>query len=136
VLDFGCVKDVPPREQQQFLALLDPDTLADPERLATLLTEAGVLRPTDSPAMRELYLRTLTQSLELVGRPFRDETFDFGDPTYLKSLYALGDDLMQDQELRQQREPRGSAHLNRTYVGLFSLLTDLGAVVRTRYEGA
>ena len=37
-------------------------------------------------------------------------------------------------QLRQQREPRGSAHfvyLNRTYVGLFSLLTDLGAVVKT-----
>jgi hypothetical protein len=85
-----------------------------------------------------MYLRTLTQSLELVGRPFREAMFNFGDPTYLKSLYSLGDDLMQDQDLRQQREPRGSAHfvyLNRTYVGLFSLLTELGAVVRTSYEG-
>jgi hypothetical protein len=85
-----------------------------------------------------MYLRTLTQSLELVGRPFRQGTFDFGDPAYLQSLYALGDDLLQDKDLRQQREPRGSAHfvyLNRTYVGLFSLLTELGAVVRTQYAG-
>jgi len=138
VLDFGCVKDVPPLEQQQFLALLAPDTLADPARLEALLTEAGVLRPTDPAALRSMYLRTLTQSLELVGRPFRQATFDFGDPTYMQSLYALGDDLMQDQDLRQQREPRGSAqfvYLNRTYIGLFSLLTDLGAVVRTSYAG-
>lgn len=135
VLDFGCVKDVPALEQQQFLALLDPATLADPGRLESLLTEAGVLRPGDAPALREMYLRTLTQSLGLVGRPFREDIFDFGDPTYMQSLYALGDDLMQDKDLRQQREPRGSAHfvyLNRTYVGLFSLLTDLGAVVKTR----
>jgi predicted unusual protein kinase regulating ubiquinone biosynthesis (AarF/ABC1/UbiB family) len=134
VLDFGCVKDVPALEQQQFLALLSPDTLGDPARLEALLTEAQVLRPGDPPALRAMYLRTLTQSLELVGRPFRQAEFNFGDPTYLKSLYALGDDLMQDEQLKQQREPRGSAHfvyLNRTYVGLFSLLTELGAVVRT-----
>jgi len=137
VLDFGCVKDVPATEQQQFLALLAPETLADPARLETLLAEAGVLRPTDAPTLRALYLRTLRQSLELIGRPFREATFDFGDPTYLQSLYALGDNLLQDDELRQQREPRGSAHfvyLNRTYVGLFSLLTDLGAVVRTEWR--
>ena len=36
VLDFGCVKDVPPLEQQQFLALLSPETLADPARLEAL----------------------------------------------------------------------------------------------------
>jgi predicted unusual protein kinase regulating ubiquinone biosynthesis (AarF/ABC1/UbiB family) len=134
VLDFGCVKDVPALEQQQFLALLSPDTLGDPARLEALLTEAQVLRPGDPPALRAMYLRTLTQSLELVGRPFRQAEFNFGDPAYLKSLYALGDDLMQDEQLKQQREPRGSAHfvyLNRTYVGLFSLLTELGAVVRT-----
>ena len=134
VLDFGCVKDVPALEQQQFLALLAPETLGDPARLEALLTEANVLRPSDPPALRAMYLRTLTHSLGLVGRPFREATFDFGDPAYLKSLYALGDDLMQDEQLKQQREPRGSAHfvyLNRTYVGLFSLLTELGAVVRT-----
>ena len=74
-------------------------------------------------------------SLELVGRPFRQATFDFGDPTYLQALYALGDDLLQQPELREQREPRGSEHfiyLNRTYVGLYALLTELRAAVRTR----
>ena len=41
---------------------------------------------------------------------------------------------MQEPELRQQREPRGSEHfiyLNRTYVGLYALLTELGANIRT-----
>jgi hypothetical protein len=73
-------------------------------------------------------------SLELVGRPFRQATFDFGDPAYMAALYALGDDLMADPELRKQREPRGSEHfiyLNRTYVGLFALLTELGAAIET-----
>ena len=134
VLDFGCVKDVPADVHQLFRALLAPETLADEIRLAALLTEAGVLRPTDAPAMRALYLRTLQASLELVGRPFRQAIFDFGDPAYMAALYALGDDLMADPELRKQREPRGSEHfiyLNRTYVGLFALLTELGAVVNT-----
>ena len=134
VLDFGCVKDVPLDVYQLFTALLAPETFADEARLDALLTEAGVLRPEDAPALRALYLRTMRSSLELVGRPFRQPVFDFGDPAYMAALYALGDDLMADPELRKQREPRGSAHfiyLNRTYVGLFALLTELGAVVQT-----
>ncbi|GAC1593371.1 MAG: AarF/UbiB family protein [Hymenobacter sp.] len=139
VLDFGCVKDVPADVYHLFTALLAPATLADENRLRTLLAEAGVLRPTDEPALQALYLRTLQASLELVGRPFRHATFDFGDPAYLAALYALGDDLLADPELRKQREPRGSEHflyLNRTYVGLFALLTELGAVVETHVHCA
>ena len=134
VLDFGCVKDVPADVYQLFTALLSAETLADETRLSALLTEANVLRSSDPPALRALYLRTLQASLELVGRPFRQPTFNFGDPDYVAELYALGDNLMADKELRQQREPRGSEHfiyLNRTYVGLFALLTELGAEVRT-----
>ncbi|WP_201981007.1 ABC1 kinase family protein [Hymenobacter rubidus] len=134
VLDFGCVKEVPRDVYRLFTALLAPETIADEARLTALLTQANVLRPTDAPAMQALYLRTMQVSLELVGRPFRQATFDFGDPAYMAALYALGDDLMADPELRKQREPRGSEHfiyLNRTYVGLFALLTELGASINT-----
>ena len=134
VLDFGCVKEIPAAVQQQFQTLLAPETLADPARLLALLEAAGVLRPDDSAAQRALYLRVLPPALALVGRPFREPAFDFGDPGFLQSIYALGDTFMQDEDLKKQREPRGSAHfiyLNRTYVGLFSLLTELRAEVRT-----
>ncbi|MBX0290221.1 AarF/ABC1/UbiB kinase family protein [Hymenobacter sp. HSC-4F20] len=134
VLDFGCVKEIPADVHDLFTALLAPETLADETRLTALLTEAGVVKPQDPEAQRTFYVRTMQASLELVGRPFRQPTFDFGDPGYLQSLYALGDDLMQQPELRQQREPRGSEHfiyLNRTYVGLYALLTELRAFVRT-----
>ncbi len=132
VLDFGCVKDVPADVYRLFTTLLAPETYADETRLRALLTEANILRASDPAPLQALYLRTLRTSLELVGRPFRQPTFDFGDPAYMAALYALGDDLMADPELRQQREPRGSAHfiyLNRTYVGLFALLTELKANV-------
>jgi predicted unusual protein kinase regulating ubiquinone biosynthesis (AarF/ABC1/UbiB family) len=133
VLDFGCVKNVPTDVYQLFTALLAPETYANECRLAALLAQADVLRATDAPALRALYLRTMQHSLELVGRPFRQPRFDFGDPAYMQALYQLGDNLLQDPELRQQREPRGSAHfiyLNRTYVGLFALLTELKAEVQ------
>ncbi|PJJ59669.1 ABC1 kinase family protein [Hymenobacter chitinivorans] len=134
VLDFGCVKEIPADVYALFTALLTPETLADEACLADLLTQAGVLRPEDSPARRAFYLQTMQASLELVGRPFRQSTFDFGDPAYLAALYQLGDELMQEPELRKQREPRGSEHfiyLNRTYVGLYALLTELRAAVQT-----
>ena len=135
VLDFGCVKDVPADVYRLFTTLLAPETYADETRLRALLLEANVLRASDPAPLQALYLRTLRASLELVGRPFRQPVFDFGDPAYMAALYALGDDLMADPELRRQREPRGSAHfiyLNRTYVGLFALLTELKAEVRTQ----
>ncbi|WP_400191355.1 ABC1 kinase family protein [Hymenobacter sp. B81] len=134
VLDFGCVKEIPAEVHRLFTALLAPETLADEARLRALLLEADVLRLTDPAARQQLYLRTLRDSLTLVGRPFRQPRFDFGDPQYLAALYALGDELLQDPELRRQREPRGSAHfiyLNRTYVGLYALLTELRAEVQT-----
>jgi predicted unusual protein kinase regulating ubiquinone biosynthesis (AarF/ABC1/UbiB family) len=135
VLDFGCVKEVPADVHRLFTALLTPETLNDAHRLTALLEEAGVVRPEDAPGKRSFYVSTMQASLEIVGCPFRQPTFDFGDPSYLQALYALGDALMQQPELRQQREPRGSEHfiyLNRTYVGLYALLTELRAVVRTR----
>ena len=134
VLDFGCVKEIPRQVQQQFRRLLSAEMLADSARLVALLEEAGVLRPTDPAAQRALYLRVLPPALELVGRPFRQPTFDFGNPDFMRDIYALGDTFLRDEELRKQREPRGSAHfiyLNRTYVGLFALLTELKANVRT-----
>ncbi|WP_089331755.1 ABC1 kinase family protein [Hymenobacter mucosus] len=134
VLDFGCVKEIPAEVHRLFTALLAPETLAESTLLSALLTEAGVIRPEDAPAKQAFYVTTMQASLELVGRPFRQATFDFGDPAFLQSLYALGDDLLQQPELRQQREPRGSEHfiyLNRTYVGLYALLTELGAFIRT-----
>ncbi len=134
VLDFGCVKEIPAQVQQQFRRLLAAETLANPAQLLALLEEADVLRPGDPASQRALYLRVLPPALALVGRPFRQPRFDFGDPSFLQSLYALGDTFLQDPELRKQREPRGSAdfiYLNRTYVGLFALLTDLKAEVQT-----
>ncbi|MCR5889577.1 AarF/ABC1/UbiB kinase family protein [Hymenobacter sp. J193] len=134
VLDFGCVKEIPAEVHRLFTALLAPETLADSARLGALLEEAGVVRPDDAPAQRAFYVSTMHTSLELVGRPFRQATFDFGDPAYMQALYALGDDLLQQPELRQQREPRGSEHfiyLNRTYVGLYALLTELRAHIQT-----
>ncbi|NVO86724.1 AarF/ABC1/UbiB kinase family protein [Hymenobacter sp. P5252] len=137
VLDFGCVKEIPEDVHRLFISLLAPETLADPAKLAALLEEGGVLQATDAPAQRSFYVETMRASLELVGRPFRQATFDFGDPSYMQALYALGDDLMQQPELRQQREPRGSEHfiyLNRTYVGLYALLTELKVSIRTGAE--
>lgn len=137
VLDFGCVKEIPEDVHRLFIALLAPETLADPAKLAALLEEGGVLQADDAPAQRTFYVQTMQASLELVGRPFRQATFDFGDPAYMQALYALGDDLMQQPELRQQREPRGSEHfiyLNRTYVGLYALLTELKASIQTKAE--
>ena len=73
------------------------------------------------------------RSLELLSRPFRSPRFDFGDPAFMSAIYELGEENRKNDALRGIRGQRGSAdtiYLNRTFFGLYSLLTRLRARVQ------
>jgi hypothetical protein len=70
----------------------------------------------------------------LLGSPFHYDEFDFADETYFKKIYQLSERLSKMKELRNSRHPRGSKHglyVNRTYFGLYTLLNELGAKIKT-----
>ncbi|MEM7394997.1 MAG: hypothetical protein AAF492_21910 [Verrucomicrobiota bacterium] len=84
----------------------------------------------DSGDERRIILRAVRSSLELLGRPYRHDRFDFSDPEYLAAIYKMGEEGRKDPELTSIDTSRGSAHalyVNRAFFGLYNLLGRIGA---------
>ena len=93
-----------------------------------------ILLPSDTPAQRNHLIELCKKSLELLALPFRTDRFDFGDPAFMKAIYDLGEENRKNNTLRGMRGQRGSAdtiYLNRTFFGLYSLLTRLRSHIKT-----
>jgi hypothetical protein len=93
-----------------------------------------VILPTDGPAQIQKVTALARESIELLSRPFRSDTFDFADPTFFRAMYEMGDANRQDRDLLSLRGARGraeSVYLNRAFFGLFSLLHRLSAQIHT-----
>jgi hypothetical protein len=74
----------------------------------------------------------------LLGRPFYTNEFDFGNETYFNEIYSFGESITSIKEIKNAKQARGSKHgiyINRTYFGLYSILHQLKAVVKTNSYG-
>lgn len=72
--------------------------------------------------------------ISLLGKPFHSETFDFADDSYFEQIFQLGDRISNDKMFKKSRQARGSRHglyINRTYFGLYNLLNQLQANIKT-----
>ncbi len=138
VIDFGCTKKIEPDFHRRHFRFLDPSMLENRTLLEESLADLEVLRPSDSPELREKVITLCRESIAILGRPFRDGEFDFGDASFMREIYAIGEDSRQMSDLRKMEGARGSVHgiyTNRAYFGLYSLLARLRARVRTRMPG-
>lgn len=134
VIDFGCVKVIPEEYYDNYFALINPDTLRDASRVSAIFYTLEFLLPTDTPHEKKLFSGIFIQMIHLLGRPFVNETFDFGDDSYFTEVYAFAEELQKLEELRNSKVARGSQHglyVNRTYFGLYSIMNELRAEVRT-----
>ncbi len=134
VIDFGCVKALPLDFYNSFFKLTEDRVLGDQRALMEVLQELDFFRENDPTDLKEFITSTMTEFLTLLARPFREETFDFGDETYIKSIYELGDRYSKDSKIRKLGAGRGPAdaiYLNRTYFGLYTLLNNLGVRIET-----
>ncbi len=135
VLDFGCAKKIEPDFYRRHFRFLDARLLDDRAALLSSLEDLNVLLPGDSDAYRSRIAGLCAESIEILARPFRDGFFDFSDPTFMRSIYDLGERNRRDESLRGFRGRRGSPdsiYVNRAYFGLYSLLHTIGARVHTR----
>ena len=133
VLDFGCTKRIPEDFYRKQFRFLDPRLERDPSLLQQALRDLDVILPEDGPDQIAMITTLCMTWLELLARPFRSGTFDFGDPEFLKAIYDLGEENRRADHLRTMRGQRGSPdtiYVNRAFFGLYSLLGRLGARVR------
>jgi predicted unusual protein kinase regulating ubiquinone biosynthesis (AarF/ABC1/UbiB family) len=134
VIDFGCVKVIPPQFYKGYFQLLDKEILNDPKRLEKVFHDLRFIYADDSATDKVFFKEVFTQLVELLGRPFRTPRFDFAEKSYFTSLYQFGEEIGKMKAFRESKRARGvkdALYINRTYYGLYNLLHELKAEVDT-----
>ena len=135
ILDFGCVKVIPPHYYKEHFKVIDPIIFENDEKLAEVFTALQFVYTDDTPTDRQFFLHLFKEMLSITLQPFQQPVFDFGNEAYFKHLFEFGEKLSKMEELRKSKKPRGSKdalYINRTYFGLYTLLNDLKAQVNTQ----
>ncbi len=138
ILDFGCVKEIPNDFYQAFFDLLDPAVMNNDAELEKRLIALEMYYADDSPKDRALFEPVFKKAIALLTEPFEKGEFDFGDQEFFDRAYAFVWEMKSRLDIIRNGKPRGSRHVvfvNRTYLGLFKLLQDLKAKVKTRFDG-
>lgn len=134
VLDFGCTKEIPGDFHRDYFEFLKPEVLDDRVQFEAALRKLDLLTEADSGHQRNVIVENAMEGARLLGRPFASGSFDFGDESYMASIYEMGESHQKNEDLKQIKTARGSAdsiYLNRAYFGLYSLMGALRAEIST-----
>jgi predicted unusual protein kinase regulating ubiquinone biosynthesis (AarF/ABC1/UbiB family) len=132
IFDFGCVKEIPEDFYVNYFALIDHTLNKDEARMKEIYTNLEMIHPQDSKEEIEFFSGLFQHMVNLLTLPFTKEKFDFGDASYFDEIYAYTDHIANLKEVKESKVARGSRHslyINRTYFGLYSILSDLKAEV-------
>ena len=94
-----------------------------------------MILPADTDAKRRKMVTICAQTLSVLAKPFHADEFDFGGLEFINSMWELAEQNRDNPFLREVGGRRGSpdsVYVSRTYFGLYSLLSRLGAKVKTR----
>ncbi len=134
VIDFGCVKVIPSDFYTVYFQLLQPDILTDVAKRDRVFKGLKFIYDDDTEKDQKFFTEIFIQLVELLGRPFRSQYFDFEDDTYFEQLYQFGEQISGLKEFRESKRARGvkdALYINRTYYGLYNLLHELKATIDT-----
>jgi len=134
VLDFGCVKIIPEDFYYRYFLMHDRNFVKDEKQLKELLYELSFLSKEDTEKEAALFYSLFKEMIELIGKPFHNDYFDFSDNAFFDRIYELGERVSKMKEVRQSKSARGPQHglyINRTFFGLYHLLNELQAHVNT-----
>jgi predicted unusual protein kinase regulating ubiquinone biosynthesis (AarF/ABC1/UbiB family) len=134
VFDFGCIKEIPEDFYINYFLLTNKEVLKDEVKRNEIYTNLEMIHPSDTEKEIVFFSGLFQKMIDLLTLPFTLEEFDFGDEAYFTEIYAYMDYLYNLKEVRESKVARGSRHslyVNRTYFGLYSILSDLKAKVIT-----
>jgi predicted unusual protein kinase regulating ubiquinone biosynthesis (AarF/ABC1/UbiB family) len=134
IIDFGCVKELPKDFYYYYFSLINPQSIQDNALMLRLFYALEFVYPDEDQKTQDFFIPLFREMIELLGRPFCTETFDFSDKDYFDRIYKYAEELGGMKEIRNSKVARGSKdglYINRTYYGLYSMLNDLGSVVKT-----
>ena len=136
IIDFGCVKVIPEDFYNTYFRLMDADLLTNKKKRDEVFSKLHFIYKDDSAKDKAFFINLFSKLVELLARPFQSPVFDFADNTYFETLFSFGEELANMKELRQSKKARGlrdAVYINRTYFGLYNILHDLRASIKTNY---
>lgn len=134
VIDFGCVKEIPDTFYEGYFKLLPKGIVNREEELIALFFQMEFLREDDKESDIRFFVSIFKDMIEMLGRPFHSDHFDFSDDRYFQDIFEMGDRISKSPEYkkaRQARGPKDALYINRTYFGLYHLLNELKAQIKT-----
>lgn len=132
VLDFGCIKELPNDFYEPYFQLILENTLQDKEKTLACFKALEMILPNDDAKAIDFYVHWYTQLIQLFAEPYMKEEFDFSDSAYMHKLYEFGEMISRMSEFKQARGVKHFIYVNRTNFGLYAILSELGARVRTK----
>jgi predicted unusual protein kinase regulating ubiquinone biosynthesis (AarF/ABC1/UbiB family) len=134
VIDFGCVKEIPDEFYNPYFSLIRKDLLSADDTLMDTFKELQFIYDDDTEADKVYFAGVIKEMMALLGQPFHQDEFDFGDDTYFQRIFQLGEVISESKKFRESEKARGARdglYINRTYFGLYNILNELGAKVKT-----
>ncbi len=131
VIDFGCIKEMPEDFYYPFFSLTSTNMLDDKEETIKAFRELEMILPKDSPQQIEFYYTQYKQMIGLFAKPYMSSTFDFGETAFFDDLYSFGEQISKMPEFKQARGVKHFIYVNRTNFGLYNILHELKAEVKT-----
>ena len=134
VIDFGCVKVIPDEFYHPYFKLIRKDMLQADDELEDTFEQLQFIYPADTKEDRIYFSAVIKDMMGLLGQPFHQDEFDFGDDSYFQKIFEMGEIISESKKFRESEKARGARdglYINRTYFGLYNILNELKAKVRT-----
>ena len=131
VIDFGCIKEMPEDFYYPFFSLTSTNLLDNKTETIKAFRQLDMIHKHDTPAQIEFYYTQFREMIELFAMPYLHDHFDFSETAFFDQLYRFGERLSKLPEFKQARGVKHFIYVNRTNFGLYNILHELKAQVKT-----
>ncbi|RFZ85923.1 AarF/ABC1/UbiB kinase family protein [Mucilaginibacter terrenus] len=131
VIDFGCIKVMPDDFYYPFFSLTSTNLFDNKEDTIAAFRKLEMILPNDTPAQVEFYYGMFRQMISLFAKPYITDSFDFSDKSFFDELFGFGEKISRMPEFKQARGVKHFIYVNRTNFGLYNILHELKARVKT-----
>jgi predicted unusual protein kinase regulating ubiquinone biosynthesis (AarF/ABC1/UbiB family) len=130
-IDFGCIKEMPDDFYYPFFSLTSTNLFDDKEETIKAFRRLEMILPNDTPAQIEFYYTMFKHMISLFAKPYITDFFDFGETAFFDELFGFGEKVSKMPEFKQARGVKHFIYVNRTNFGLYNILHELKARVKT-----
>ena len=131
IIDFGCIKEMPEDFYNPFFSLMSTGLLNNKEEIIKAFRQLDMIRSDDTLAQIDFFYNIYKQMIGLFARPYMSSNFDFTGSEFFTELYSFGEKIAKMPEFKQARGVKHFIYVNRTNFGLYNILHELKATVKT-----